>query len=267
MIETAWLAGASHLFAALPAWKKSLIMVASCSVVGGLGLQGIGSVLGDPDPASGEEVAARGAESPGGGWPSATPPDDLSLAQPADAGPRRRATGFADPDPARLDPGDSRVSVSPESGREEGSLLPPDPLVRRFPEDPTTEVWGGPRVDRTAGPAERGGAPGAEESAIGRWSPTLIQGGFAFFAAFCAGLALRTFAKITLIVVGLVILSISGLSQAELVEVHWERIATQFDSITGMLRSEAGSVQSFLRGSLPAGVMGSLGLITGLKRR
>ena len=54
----------------------------------------------------------------------------------------------------------------------------------------------------------------AEISALSEWSPAIFRMGFAFFVGFCIAYAMRTFMKITIVVLGVCLLLIIGLQQA-----------------------------------------------------
>jgi uncharacterized membrane protein (Fun14 family) len=97
-------------------------------------------------------------------------------------------------------------------------------------------------------------------------SPALLKLGFSFFAAFAAGLAMRTFLRLALIFVGLQILALMGLSYLGWVEVHWEAMSQAFDRFSDNVQKEAGSFQTFITGSLPQAGLAMMGLFAGLKR-
>ena len=253
----------THLFTGLPPWKKSLLMLAACCLVAGLGLRGIGFLVGAQEDPAGETRSSREA-----GGPERT-------LEPG----RSRVEGL----PSSKDPGSSFPAGSDERPDEwsrflgldesrggfDRPVVAPDPLARRPAHDgweEQVEAWRPSRFDEPRDFGER--FPRREEGdrSIEDWSPALIKGGFSFFAAFCIGLALRAFAKISLVVIGSVFLTISSLAYGGIIEIHWERIGSIFDNVTGALGAGAGGFKSFLHGSLPSGVMGGLGFITGLKK-
>ncbi|MFO1050953.1 MAG: FUN14 domain-containing protein [Planctomycetota bacterium] len=97
-------------------------------------------------------------------------------------------------------------------------------------------------------------------------SPALLKLGFSFFAAFAAGLAIRSFLRIAMIFVGLQILALMGLSYLQWVTVHWETMSSAFDVFAKNVQQEAGSFRTFITGSLPQAGLATMGLFAGLKR-
>lgn len=123
---------------------------------------------------------------------------------------------------------------------------------------PTTQGAGGQALDAD-------GNPIAAETPTDM-SPAFLKLGFSFFAAFAAGLAMRSFLRLALIFVGLQVLALVGLSQLEWVTVNWEAMSGAFDQFVAKVQKEAGSLQTLLTGSLPQAGLATLGLYAGLKR-
>ena len=111
------------------------------------------------------------------------------------------------------------------------------------------------------GEAPEGGGPAAES-----WSPVLMKGSMCFLVGFSVGYALRTFFKVSAVVLGLVCLAIFGLSYAGLVQVDWASLEGHFDQIVGKIQEQAGGFKEFITGSLPSAGLASAGLVTGFKR-
>ncbi len=210
-MSVGWLNNVALAFAALPVWKKTVMVLASSLIVTGLGLEGASSLSGTAN-----ETARDPAHT--------TPGAQLQI------GERRRT-----PDSSLV----PETRPIPPYGRKEPSPWP-RPESEPPPEDP---------------------------SSASKWSPSLIKGGFSFFAAFCLGLALRTFAKLSLFVFGVVFLILSGLSYGGYIEVHWERIGAQFDSLAATFRNGFGDFKSFLQGSLPSTAMAGVGFLAGVRKK
>ncbi len=109
------------------------------------------------------------------------------------------------------------------------------------------------------------GVPVEDESAFS-YSPFFIKGGFSFLIAFCVGLAVRMFLKVTGLFVGVVALALFLLNKAGWVDVDWQTMSDQWDRFSGTIASQADGFKSFITGSLPAAGMGALGLFAGFKK-
>ena len=107
---------------------------------------------------------------------------------------------------------------------------------------------------------------GEEDSALEEWSPALMKGGLSFFLGFCIGYAVRTFFRVSAVVVGLVGLTIFGLSYAGVLDVQWEAIQQGFDRLVAGLKEQASGFQAFITGSLPSAGLAAMGLFTGFKK-
>jgi len=214
-VSVGWLNNVALAFAALPVWKKTVMVLASSLIVTGLGLEGASSLSGTAN----ETVRDLSHTAPGAQLQigERRPPPDRSLV----------------PETRPIPP------YTPPYGRKEPSPWP-RPESEPAPEDP---------------------------SSASQWSPSLIKGGFSFFAAFCIGLALRTFAKLSLFVFGVVFLVLSGLSYGGYIEVHWERIGAQFDSLAATFRNGVGDFKSFFQGSLPSTAMAGVGFLAGVRKK
>lgn len=111
------------------------------------------------------------------------------------------------------------------------------------------------------------GAEVAEESEAPLWAPLFMKGGLSFAVAFAAGFALRTFMKMTLVVLGVVALAIFGLQKAGIVgEIDWSAAQGHWDALTANVGAQLQSFKSFVTGSLPSAGAGTVGLISGFRR-
>jgi uncharacterized membrane protein (Fun14 family) len=124
-----------------------------------------------------------------------------------------------------------------------------------------------------AGFVETGRAPGSDDAEVREtgsgaesWSPVLMKGSMSFLVGFSVGYALRTFFKISAVVLGLVCLAIFGLSYAGLLQVDWATIQAHFDQLAGRIQEQASGFKEFISGSLPSAGLGTAGLVTGFKR-
>ncbi len=132
-----------------------------------------------------------------------------------------------------------------------------------------TSLVGRPRLPGEGGPSNL--PPPNEETQAGgdtvAWSPALIKGGLSFFVGFCIGFALRTFFKISAVVIGLVFLSIFALAYFEVLDMKWEVLESYYDRAVAMLGEELSQFRTFIVGSLPSAAMAGLGLFTGFKKK
>ncbi len=132
-------------------------------------------------------------------------------------------------------------------------------------EDLSTSQQTGAGNLQPAGAGESGQVLGQEEQKPDV-SPAFLKLGFSFFAAFAAGLAIRSFLRIAMIFVGVLILALMGMSHLEWVTVNWNAISGAFDQFTTKVQNETGSFQTFITGSLPQAGLAAMGLFAGLKR-
>jgi uncharacterized membrane protein (Fun14 family) len=128
------------------------------------------------------------------------------------------------------------------------------------------EVGGAGFVESPDRPGAPGEGAGEKDSAFQEWSPALMKGGLSFFLGFCIGYAVRTFFRISAVVIGLVALAIFGLSYAGVLNVDWQSIQHGFDKVVAVVKDQATGFQSFITGSLPAAGLAAMGLFTGFKR-
>lgn len=109
------------------------------------------------------------------------------------------------------------------------------------------------------------GVPVENETAFS-YSPFFIKGGFSFLIAFCVGLAVRMFLKVTGLFIGVVALALFLLNKAGWVDVDWQTMSDQWDRISGTIANQADGLRTFITGSLPAAGLGALGLFAGFKK-
>ena len=111
------------------------------------------------------------------------------------------------------------------------------------------------------------GASGTPSDPKSTLSPTLFRFGFSFFVGFAIAFALRSFMKISLVVLGLWFLLLFGLEYAGLIEVNWGALSQHYDSFAGWLRSEMSSVHTFITGRIPAAGAAAVGMVGGFTRK
>jgi uncharacterized membrane protein (Fun14 family) len=123
-------------------------------------------------------------------------------------------------------------------------------------------VEGFPRSGQEPGSGE----PGTDESGDGAWSAGMFRLGFSFFAGACIGYAVRKFLKLSMLVTGILLLAIFGLSYSGLVTVDWKSIDEIFRDLVSRIGDESGRFRTFITGSLPSAAMAGLGLVVGFKK-
>ncbi len=112
------------------------------------------------------------------------------------------------------------------------------------------------------------GPPAAETgNALDDWSPAIFRLGFSFFAAFCVAYAFRSFLRIAIVSIGLLLLALFGLQYAGLIDVNWSTWSGHYDSVAEWLRAQTAGFTEFIRGVLPSVGMATLGFIAGFRRR
>ncbi|MEM7229773.1 MAG: FUN14 domain-containing protein [Planctomycetota bacterium] len=105
------------------------------------------------------------------------------------------------------------------------------------------------------------------EYAIDVWSPALFKLGFSFFVGFCIGYAVRTFVKVSIIGIGMILLILFGLQYAGLIDVDWNAFQDRYDGIMGWLRAETETFSQFVKGSLPSAGAVAAGLVFGFRSK
>ena len=99
------------------------------------------------------------------------------------------------------------------------------------------------------------------------WSGPLMQLGFSFVAGFSLGYALAFFLKLTLVIVGGLLLALFGLQYVSLVEVNWPGIQTYYEAFVAWMQPRAGGFREFVISNIPAAGMAGLGLLLGLRKK
>lgn len=110
-------------------------------------------------------------------------------------------------------------------------------------------------------------AAAEDRTFLDEWSPTIFKLGFSFFAAFCVAYALRSFVKIALVSIGLLLIALFALQYFDLIEVDWNEWSSRYESVAGWLRAQTGSFRTFIQGALPSSASAGLGFIAGFRRR
>ncbi len=99
------------------------------------------------------------------------------------------------------------------------------------------------------------------------WSGPIMQLGFSFVAGFSLGYALAFFLKLTLVIVGGLLLALFGLQYVSLVEVNWPGIQTYYEAFVAWMQPRAGGFREFVISNIPAAGMAGLGLLLGLRKK
>jgi len=102
--------------------------------------------------------------------------------------------------------------------------------------------------------------------AVDVWSPAIFKLGFSFFAGFCVAYTLRTFLKVSLFFVGIVLLAFFGLQYAGMVSVDWAGIEQRFNSAAAWAGDQFESFRHFVTGYLPSSVSAAAGLFVGFRK-
>lgn len=100
----------------------------------------------------------------------------------------------------------------------------------------------------------------------GRWEPALFRLGFSFFAGFAMGYALRVFFRMSMVVIGVILLALFGLQYAGLIAVDWSAMSDRYDDVLGWLRAQTSGFRGFITGQLPSAASGVAGLVGGWRR-
>jgi len=126
-----------------------------------------------------------------------------------------------------------------------------------------------PGLQPTEGGGEAMGEPEppAEQSPLDRWSPTIFRLGFSFFVGFAIGYAVRTFVKISIITIGVVLLLLFGLQYAGVIEVNWQSMEAHYETAVSWLREQTSSFAAFVRGYLPSAASAAGGFVIGFRKR
>jgi len=130
-----------------------------------------------------------------------------------------------------------------------------------------------PGVDNLVGEGEgqngsgsTSGQPSGESDALHEWSPALVKLGFSFFVGFAIGYALRTFFKVSMVVIGLNLLLLFFLSYTEIIQVRWDVIQMHFDRLVAGLQDQFTAFKAFIEGSLPSAGLFATGFYGGLRK-
>lgn len=123
---------------------------------------------------------------------------------------------------------------------------------------PYTEPGGTSSATETS---SEGGGGGSSE-----WGPPLARLGFSFVAGFAIAYALRVFMKITLIVLGGILIVLFGLQYLGWISVDWSLFERGYDSLAAWVSANAGTFKDFVTGNLPSAGSAVAGIVVGFKR-
>jgi uncharacterized membrane protein (Fun14 family) len=106
--------------------------------------------------------------------------------------------------------------------------------------------------------------PGIGEKA----SPFLLSGGISFFAGLAVGTVLRMFFKVALLIGGIVILGVVGLSYAHVIgPVDWQGLENWMNSRIEEAEQKTAGFRDYLLVSLPSAGMAGAGVVSGFKKK
>ncbi len=145
----------------------------------------------------------------------------------------------------------------------------PDPAPRTAPEGPGELDPGAtgflPGQPRTGDPAPDPD-PADEDRWLDDYSPAIFRLGFAFFVGFALGYAMKTFFKIVLIIVGVLLFTLLGLEHMEWISVNWDEVRGGYDSAAGWAQAQFASFGDFVKGAVPSTASAIGGLAVALKK-
>ena len=146
----------------------------------------------------------------------------------------------------------------------------PDPAPQTAPEGPGTQDPGRtgflPGQPGVGDPRDPAPDPDAGDRWLDDYSPAIFRLGFAFFVGFALGYALKTFMKIVLIVVGVLLFTMLGLEHMEWISVNWDEVRGGYDSAAGWAQAQFASFGDFVKGAVPSTASAIAGLAVALKK-
>jgi len=107
----------------------------------------------------------------------------------------------------------------------------------------------------------------ADPFALDDFSPALFRLGFSFFVGFAIAYALRSFLKITLIAIGLMLLGLFGLQYVGVVSVDWTAMQSHYETAMQWLQQQTADFTKFVQGYLPSAASAAGGFFVGFRRR
>lgn len=107
----------------------------------------------------------------------------------------------------------------------------------------------------------------AEPASGSSSAPLAFRMGFSFFMGFAVAFALRSVVKVAITVIGFAFLAAFGLHYSGLIDVSWDAVAGQFDSMQDWLLGQVESVRAFAKGVLPSATATTVGLFAGWRRK
>jgi uncharacterized membrane protein (Fun14 family) len=109
-------------------------------------------------------------------------------------------------------------------------------------------------------------AESAPEGGFDPWGPTIFRLGFSFFVAFAIGFAVRSFLKISILAIGVILLGLFGLQSADVIDVDWAQLEGFYDRAMPWLKDQTATFTAFIQGYLPSAASVGAGLFYGLRR-
>ncbi len=214
--------------APFPRWKKWMIGGAAALVVIGLALRFIGA-SGRPEDVPATPPASRVAS-------FSANPSAKNAVEPPGSGPSTTPAG-------------SLTLIDPGSVPDDEPEVPPD---------------GGVRLgSRTA---EQG--RDVPHSLSEKVSPLFLHGGLSFFVGLAIGSAFRTFFKMVLLIAGVAVIAIVGISyMGQIPPIDWAGVENWLVVKLDAVQATAGGLQDHLFLNLPSAGLAGAGLVAGFKRK
>jgi uncharacterized membrane protein (Fun14 family) len=107
---------------------------------------------------------------------------------------------------------------------------------------------------------------GAKDDAEPAWSSAMFKLGFSFFVGFAVAFALRTFIKLSIVVIGVFLLIQFALAHYGFIEIHWDVFSRHYDSVGDWLGRQFESLKAFMNGALPSGTSAIAGMVMGFRK-
>ncbi len=157
--------------------------------------------------------------------------------------------------------GDSSPAAQPAAPESttthDPALPPPAGFLPGDPQFPAAD----PTPDRPAA-----AQTSTDSHALETWSPAIFRAGFGFFTGFSIAYAMRAFVKISLTVIGLMLLALFGLQYANIIDVNWTAMEQHYDTTAAWLSSQTASFMRFVTGYIPSTAAALAGLTIGFRR-
>ena len=123
-----------------------------------------------------------------------------------------------------------------------------------------------PKSDSDSSPDDADADNDESADAPGLLAPLLTKLGFGFFIGFCVGYALRVAFKISLLVIGVIMLAVLGLSYSGVLDVDWAAMRGHYDTVVAWLQAQFTNLRGFISGQVPSSASAAFGLFVGFRK-